>query len=86
MGADIKLGTHAIDFLVEDGDITGVITNTDAIMVDKVVIAAGVGTKLLASGMGADIPLLHKPAYIALTEVGHYLCASTDRGCLPSLH
>ncbi|MBI5701219.1 FAD-binding oxidoreductase [Candidatus Saganbacteria bacterium] len=51
---------------------TGVITNSEEIAADWVIIAAGIGSKDLGKTVGLDIPIVHRRKYILVIESFKY--------------
>jgi sarcosine oxidase subunit beta len=67
-GARIELETEVLDFTVEHGRITGVVTNRGHIATPVVVNAAGAWSHLVGRKLGVDIPIRPTKRQIVTTE------------------
>ena len=57
LGATVQMGVEALSLQVENGRVTGVVTNQGTVATDTVVVAAGPWSPPLLSPLGFDIPL-----------------------------
>ena len=67
-GARIELETEVVDFTVEHGRITGVVTNRGTSATPVVVNAAGAWSHLVGRKLGVDIPIRPTKRQIVTTE------------------
>lgn len=67
-GAEIIPRTKVNALALSGSRITGIITDTDQIIADEVVIAAGAGTPEIMATAGIDIPLKTPPGLLIHTE------------------
>lgn len=63
----VMRGVHVTEFLQDAGRVTGVCTEVGDLNADMVLIAAGVASKPLATRLGFDLPMLHRPALVIKT-------------------
>ena len=57
LGATVQMGAEALSVQVENGRVTGVVTNAGTVATDTVVVAAGPWAPPLLGPLGFDIPL-----------------------------
>ena len=57
LGATVQMGVEALSLQVENGRVTGVVTNQGTVATDTVVVAAGPWSPPLLGPLGFDIPL-----------------------------
>jgi len=66
-GADVRERCDVVGIDLRDGRLGGVRTTQGDVALDRLVLAAGVGTPQLAALAGLDVPLKHAPGIVAHT-------------------
>lgn len=67
-GADLHTKVKVLSLDVSAGHVTGVVTATERLAADHVVIAAGTGTASLAATAGIDVPMSAPPGLLVATK------------------
>lgn len=71
MGADVMPHTEVLDITLENGKVSGVVTDRGTLRTDKVINCGGVWSPMLGKMVGLDIPIEPRKGLIMISERGN---------------